>query len=363
MQISVIMPVYNIEKYLPEAIESILNQTLSDFELIILDDKSTDNTLGVAYEYADKDRRIRVIELDEHKKQGEGRNRGIEEAKGEYIMFLDGDDIAKPQFLEKMHTAIVSSESDICMCKFQTLDDKSKKISDNHPYGHIEVNEKMLKNGFSPKDIISQIFTIPNVVWNKIYKRSFLKNKDIKLPGVITICEDIIFGIIATISAEKIFYVDESLLLYRINRPNASSIGCDESFFDNFTMYEILEKKFKEIGIYEEIKKPFLMDAIYNLLYFFERIKPQYRKSFYKKMQEFYNDCYQKEFSTKEKCLRFDATTYFHLNRVMSNGYLKYMILNFIDKIFKIEKWYGGYAIVVFSKKEFWVDNPKSGLF
>lgn len=77
-EISVIMPVYNIEKYLPEAIESILNQTFENFELIILDDKSEDGTLSVAKKYADKDKRIRVIALEKRQKQGVGRNIGIE---------------------------------------------------------------------------------------------------------------------------------------------------------------------------------------------------------------------------------------------------------------------------------------------
>lgn len=359
MKISVIMPVYNIEKYLPEAVESILNQSFSDFELIILDDKSKDNTLSVAYQYAQKDNRIRVIELEEHQKQGLGRNRGISEAQGDYIMFLDGDDIACPHFLEKMYNAVTNTDADIAMCRFETLDDKTKKISDNHPFGDINLSDDAIKNGFTPKDIQSQIFTIPNIVWNKIYKRSFLLEKNLKLPGVITMCEDIIFGINSTLQAKKLVYVDESLLYYRINRPKSSSGGRDESFFDNFTMYEILAQNFKDIGVYEDIKKYFITDAIYNLIYFLERIKLQYRKKFFYKMQEVFEKFYQQEFYSEDKMLQFDATTFFHLNRIRQNSYYKYGILNFFDKFFRIEKWVGGYAVVVFSKYEFWVDTNK----
>lgn len=352
------MPVYNIEKYLPEAVESVLAQSFSDFELIILDDKSTDNTLNVAQDFAKKDARIRVIELEEHQKQGLGRNRGIQEAKGEYIMFLDGDDIAEKTFLEKMYGAITSSDSDIAMCKFRTIDDKTKKIEDSHPFGAINnLPENLAKQGFTYKDIKEQLFTIPNIVWNKIYKRSFIIDNDLKLPGVITMCEDIIFGINATVRAKKIVYVDENLLLYRINRPKASSGGRDEAYFDNFTMYKVLTENFKELGIYEEIKKYFITDAIYTLIWFLGRIKLNLKKQFYNKIRETFEKFYIDEFSTQEKMLNFDATTYFHLNRVRQNSYEKYVILNFFDKFFRIEKWIGGYAVVILSKHEFWVNT------
>lgn len=358
MQISVIMPVYNIEKYLAQSVESVLNQSFSDFELIILDDKSQDNTLAVAKKYAEKDSRIKIIELEVHQKQGAGRNRGIAEAKGDYIMFLDGDDIARAEFLEKMYKAITKADADIAMCKFETLDDKTKKISDKHPFGEIKnLTDDMAKNGFSPFDIQKQIFTIPNIVWNKIYKRSYLIENNLKLPGVITMCEDIIFGINATLKAKKIVYVDENLLYYRINRPKASSGGRDKSFFDNFTMYEILTENFKEMNIYEDIKVPFITDAIYSLIYFLERIKPKFKKSFFNKMQLVFEKFYQEEFKTEEKMLQFDATTFFHLNRIRQNSYYKYVVLNFFDKFFRIEKWVGGYAVVVFSKWEFWIDT------
>lgn len=358
MKISVIMPVYNIEKYVSEAVNSILSQTFSDFELIILDDKSIDNTLNIAKKFAQKDDRIRVIELEEHQKQGVGRNIGIQEAKGEYIMFLDGDDIAEKTFLEKMYAAITRSESDIAMCKFRTLDDKTKKITETHPFGAIkDLPKDLAEQGFTYKDIKKQLFTIPNIVWNKIYKRDFILENHLELPAVITMCEDIIFGINATVRAKKIVYVDENLLLYRINRPKASSGGRDEAYFDNFTMYDILSQNFKDLGIYEEIKKYFITDAIYTLIWFLGRIKPCLKKRFFNSIKKLFEKFYKEEFSTEEKMLLFDATTYFHLNRVRKNSYEKYVVLTFLDKIFRMEEWVGGCAVVVFSKYEFWINK------
>ena len=299
-EISVIMPVYNIEKYLPTAIESILKQTFKNFELIVLDDKSEDNTLSIAKDFAKKDSRVKVIELEKRQKQGVGRNIGIQYAIGDYIMFLDGDDIAKDNFLEKMFFAIKKTNADIAMCKFQTLDDRNGKISDTHPFGQVNISEEMIEKGFTPLDIKQQIFTIPNIVWNKIYSKQYLIDKQISFPAIITMCEDIIFGINATLKADKLAYVDENLLYYRINRPKASSGGKDDTFFDVFTQYEILTKNFKEMNIYDSIKKEFISDAIYTMLFFLERIKPKFKKRFFNKMQEIFQKYYDEEFSTKE---------------------------------------------------------------
>ena len=120
-----------------------------------------------------------------------------------------------------------------------------------------------------------------------------------------------------------------------------------------------MAQNFKDIGVYEDIKKYFITDAIYNLIYFLERIKPQYRRKFFYKMQEVFEKFYQQEFYSEDKMLQFDATTFFHLNRIRQNSYYKYGILNFFDKFFRIEKWIGGYAVVVFSKYEFWIDTNK----
>lgn len=114
-KISVLMPVYNTEEeYLREAIESILNQTYTDFEFLIVDDKSTNNAPDVIAEYAKKDKRIKVIQ-GLHKGIGFVRNLGIKEAQGEYIAWLDSDDISLPERLEKQ-VSYLEKNNDITIC-------------------------------------------------------------------------------------------------------------------------------------------------------------------------------------------------------------------------------------------------------
>lgn len=115
--ISVITTVYNIEKYIGECIESILAQSFTDFELIIINDCSTDNSLNIVNSYAEKDNRIRVINNEKNLGCGMGRKIGIENAKGDYTIFIDGDDYITPRFLERLYDRMKKGDCDIVVNK------------------------------------------------------------------------------------------------------------------------------------------------------------------------------------------------------------------------------------------------------
>lgn len=113
--VSIIVPIYNVEQYISKCIESILAQTYRDFELILVDDGSTDMCGKICDEYAKQDSRVHVIH-QENKGVSAARNAGISLAKGEYIMFVDSDDFITENMLEKMHDCIAESGSDIAIC-------------------------------------------------------------------------------------------------------------------------------------------------------------------------------------------------------------------------------------------------------
>ena len=118
--ISVIMPVYNVQQYLEETIRSVQAQTFSDYEVIFVDDASTDASLTILNRTAEADLRFRVLE---QKKGGAGaaRNLGLSQARGEYVIFLDSDDLFSPVLLEKLYTAITEAQADIAACNFSRL--------------------------------------------------------------------------------------------------------------------------------------------------------------------------------------------------------------------------------------------------
>lgn len=170
--ISVVVPIYNTGNYLVRCIDSVLQQTYSDIELILVDDGSTDNSGEICDAYQKKDRRIKVI----HKKNGglsEARNEGITCAKGEYIAFVDSDDYIAPNMLKILYDNLIEKNADISICNFWWIDEKEKML---------ETNGEDEKECFVDKDILKLLynndfeynFSIV-VAWNKLYKRSLFK--------------------------------------------------------------------------------------------------------------------------------------------------------------------------------------------
>ncbi|MCR5736906.1 MAG: glycosyltransferase [Eubacterium sp.] len=176
VKISVIIPVYKVEKYLNKCIDSILEQSLKEFEVILVDDGSPDNCPLICDEYAKKDQRIRVI----HKKNGglsDARNAGLNVAKGQYVAFVDSDDYIAPKMLEILYCNITSSCADLAICNYVKvaekgcLEESSKyEISEKKEYNQNEFMEEILKPYGG--------FFVP--VWNKLYKKDIFD--DLRFP-------------------------------------------------------------------------------------------------------------------------------------------------------------------------------------
>ena len=168
-EISVIVPVYKVEPYIHKCVDSILAQTFSDYELILVDDGSPDTCGNICDEYAKKDARIRVI----HKENGglsDARNAGMKIACGEYVIFIDSDDYIKPNFVEILYRACVSHKADVAMCGYVTVDEQGNNIKNyypNEPQNIEVVTGRTLLHYFYKEDGV-----VNQVVWNKIYKKS-----------------------------------------------------------------------------------------------------------------------------------------------------------------------------------------------
>ena len=131
MEISVIVPVYKVEKYLKQCVDSILNQTFPDFEVLLIDDGSPDSCPAMCDDYARKDPRIRVF----HKENGglsSARNKGIEESRGNWLCFVDSDDYLAENMLENLYTAATTNTADMAVCDFVKVDEESTHLQDSH---------------------------------------------------------------------------------------------------------------------------------------------------------------------------------------------------------------------------------------
>lgn len=172
-QISVIVPVYKVEKYLHECVDSILAQTFRDFELILVDDGSPDNCGAICDEYAAKDSRIRVIHQENQGLSG-ARNSGIDVARGEYITFIDSDDVVSCDYLEVLFSGIVQNKADVSCCKMRAFQDGELPCSTSKPAD--ETSTQLLSGRESVLSIYHGTGQVSIFAWGKLYRKYLLGN-------------------------------------------------------------------------------------------------------------------------------------------------------------------------------------------
>ena len=209
-KVSIIVPVYNVEIYLEETLESLTKQSFDSYEIILVDDGSTDSSSDIIKQYIKKNNNIKYI-YQENKGPGAARNKGIENAIGEYIIFCDSDDILPVDSVEMRYNLIKSSDSDIVVVATAIYDGLNKKIIKSH----------VLKDGF--KDIIKN----PELLWmmgpcNKIYKKSLLDY--IRYTDKINYGEDQLFVFETYLKAKKIYSSKYVGYYYRSRGENGNSL-------------------------------------------------------------------------------------------------------------------------------------------
>ncbi|MDA1599186.1 glycosyltransferase [Bacillus cereus] len=221
-KISIVVPVYAVEKYIHECIESILNQTLVDLELILINDGSPDNCGEICDEYARKDERVKVI----HKKNGgpgSARNFGIKVSTGEYVGFVDADDTVESNMYEEMYKLATKNDAEVVVCGFVEINNFTGEVQQAiAPLGEncSIVGEEIKKN---LECLLSQNKILGYAsMCNKLYKREYLIKEQLQVNEKIKIAEDLCFNLEVMSGIEKIYAIKEPLYKYR--RVNSQSI-------------------------------------------------------------------------------------------------------------------------------------------
>ncbi|MBZ9570430.1 glycosyltransferase [Methanobrevibacter sp. TMH8] len=292
-KISVILPVYNVEDYLKETLDSIINQTLKDIEIICIDDGSTDNSLKILEEYAEKDKRIIVLN-QENSGAGVARNKGLKISKGEYLSFLDADDIFKPEMLEKAYEK--SKKLSLDIINFGVNDFKDD-ISNLKRVPH-DMNKKRLpkKEVFNYKDFPKYIFnTFQNWTWNKLFRKEFIEKNNIKFQEIHR-TNDLLFTSKALIKAKRISILDIPLVNYRRNENSCQS---NNHLYPKDFYYAFLELKnfLIEEGIFDDLKQSFVNFGVSGCLHNLNSLKTQ---ESYRELYEFLHETGLKELSISE---------------------------------------------------------------
>ena len=199
--ISVIVPIYNVEKYLKQCLDSIINQTYKNLEIILIDDGSTDNCGKICDDYALKDNRIKVI----HKQNGglsSARNIGLDTAKGEYIGFIDSDDYIEKDMYENMHNTALKTNTKLVICNWFKGNTNKWDKNKNFPDKNILTTNEAL-----------EFFYNDMYVWNKLYKKDIVK----KLRFIETFAQDVLYTFVAFKRAKIISCLNKHKCYYRTN--------------------------------------------------------------------------------------------------------------------------------------------------
>ena len=239
--VSIIIPVYNVEKYLDKCIASVVNQTYTNLEIILVDDGSPDNCPAICNEWQAKDNRIKVI----HQENGglsKARNEGLKIATGEFIGFVDSDDWIEPEMYETLLTALLESKADIAVCNYQV---EYEKIKNTIP----STKTKDIRH-YTAEEVLKLIFTIRGfirtVVWNKLYKRILLVNN---LFPEGKIYEDNYWTPKVIGGATLILTIDSSFYHYLYREKSLSHDICN-LYQRLLNKFEMVEKRIKYIHEY-----------------------------------------------------------------------------------------------------------------
>lgn len=233
LKVSIIVPVYNAEKYLNRCIESLINQTLGEIEIIFVNDGSTDNSINILKSYKEKDKRIVIIDKI-NEGVSEARNQGISKAKGDYIFFVDSDDWIDLDTLEKMYKTAIKDNIDIVMCSYvREFKDHSKEKS-------IDLNDKII---YKDKDLeqlhlsiigplddqISKSENLDSVgtVWAKLYKSTLIQKSEVKFIDLKEIgsAEDTLFNIMLFKDVKTVRFINKPYYHYWKDNDNSVTSG------------------------------------------------------------------------------------------------------------------------------------------
>ena len=218
-KVSIIVPVYKVEKYLEKCLESILSQTFTDFECILVDDCSPDKCPEICDEYVKKDSRVKVIHNKQNQGSVEARRTGLNESKGAYILFIDSDDWIEEEMVERLYTRAINNNCDIVYCdfdEFSGFQENGKRVINN-----IFDMRKMEKTDIVITLLRNQLFSI----WNKLFKRELFEN--IIFPGY-QYGEDAVLCTQLFLKAENIGY-EYSILYHYRRHPDSITLRNDRN--------------------------------------------------------------------------------------------------------------------------------------
>lgn len=330
--VSVIIAAYNCDKYINQCIDSLLNQSFKNFEIIVVDDGSTDRTYSILNEYKTKNKNL-YIYRQKNKYAGVARNNGLSRAKGEYVLFLDADDFFEPNMLMLAYQRAKSVDADIVVFKGREYNDVTKEFKNCR----FPLSPELFPNKavISADEFGEKLFQANScIAWNKLISKKFIDKVGVKFSSTKS-SNDTVFIYTLLSLAKRITLVDEILVNYRTGNPNSLQRSKAKSWECICIAFFQLKKKLIETGQYESQKRTFINKALQANLYYLSTIDDKTRaimecslnNKYFKlldinKYAEVPNFIYNKNF--RKQYIEIKQKKYIPIVYASDNNYAKY---------------------------------------
>lgn len=285
VKVSVVIPVYNVEDFLEECLDSITNQTLTDIEIICVNDGSKDKSLDILNEYAGRDSRITVID-QENGGHAVATNRGMDLACGEYLFLMDSDDILDLKALELTYNLAEKKSVDFVI--FQAINyymDKDEYLEEEN-YSMNALADYVGDSVFSYNDIRDYVFDITVTPWSKLYKREFIEENKIRFPEGL-VFDDNVFFYDVLFAAKRITFLKKHLFKRRWY-PTSSTRAGDLRFLNYIDICNLIWDVFYRYREFDYYRDELFEKKITTVYYWYKNIRDEFKEDFFIKMKEDY---------------------------------------------------------------------------
>lgn len=339
-KVTIIVPIYNTEKYLHKCLTSLQNQTFKDIEIICVDDGSTDNSTQIVQEFLKTDERFELI-IQKNLYAGVARNNGIKNAKGDYIIFIDADDWCEPNMVEDIYIETYSKQTDISIFQFYNYDEQTKEIVGTIQGFRTAINSQYFDNTFSCEDTDGALFAWFNYgPCNKIFRRQFIIENRLQFQNT-KVSNDVSFFFEAFSKAKKISLLNKPLSYYRINTGGSL---CDikwQHLDCRIEAFSQAEEKIKLLPYFDKIKYKFKDEELGSYIGFLNLYLKKDLENHYKNLKKHLNSTNKNLYSESELS---KYAWYEDYNLIKEHSYQaykvikKYKLSKFCKKITKLKK-------------------------
>lgn len=268
VKVSVVIPVFNAQKYIEQCLDSLLSQTLKEIQIICVDDGSEDDSVKMIARYAAKDNRIQLVR-QENSYAGAARNNGLAHADGEYVMFLDADDFFEKDMLKEMYEKAKADNAQVCLCSGKAYDEQTGEYTYLKHYLNMAYMPK--ETPFSSYDIKGRIFNaVSPCPWTKMFEKSYILENGFKFQTTKK-TNDLFFVYSALACADSITYINKAFINYRVGNTQSLQGNTGAVSTDFYIALSALQDFLKKRKLYKDFEQSFANRALSTCLYEFDK--------------------------------------------------------------------------------------------